>query len=135
MTSIISLENAEIIVNNYGKILSSTPPSLYGLPKSLLVDDKEHIKMAIQVLILAVDNHDNKIQEGLIQAYIYLAQFIDDEKVNLAESGRRILENKNIDEDTKSTEDLELANQAVQTINAIKTEMESLMNEIRLVIT
>jgi len=139
--STISLEQAEIIVSEYGKLLSTTKPSIYGIAISELPYEKELIKTAIQALVLALDNEiDQKIQDSLTQAYVYLAQFIEDEKAKIAESGRIILEKetsktneKNINE--QNNEDLELANQAVQTINAIKSDMENLMNEIRLLIS
>jgi len=139
MEATISIEQAEVIVGEYGKLLSGTEPSIYGIPLSLLPYDKEKIKIAIQTLILAVNKEDQKIHDGLIQAYVYLAQFIEDEKVDIAKQGRIILEKEtseqNIDNNTaKNTEDLELANQAVQTINRIKTEMENLMNEISMLI-
>ena len=139
--STISIEQAEIIVSKYGKLLSVTKPSIYGIAISQLPYEKEQIKTAIQALLLALDNEkDQKIQDGLTQAYVYLAQFIEDEKAKIAESGRIILEKEtsktneeNIND--QNYEDLELANQAVQTINAIKTDMENLMNEIRLLIS
>ncbi len=132
MTSSMSTEQAEIIVSEYGKLLSATNPSIYGVPISQLPYEKEQIKIAIQILILTVDKADEKIQEGLIQAYVYLAQFIEDEKVRLAEKGRTILEKETAEQ---NIEDLELANQAVQTINGIKSDMENLMNEIRLLVS
>jgi len=128
----MSTEQAEIIVSEYGKLLSATNPSIYGIPISQLPYEKEQIKIAIQILILTVDKADEKIQEGLIQAYVYLAQFIEDEKVRLAEKGRTILEKETAEQ---NIEDLELANQAVQTINGIKSDMENLMNEIRLLVS
>ena len=139
--STISIEQAEIIVSEYGKLLSVTKPSIYGIAISQLPYEKEQIKTAIQALLLALDNEkDQKIQDGLTQAYVYLAQFIEDEKAKIAESGRIILEketSKTNEENinNQNYEDLELANQAVQTINAIKTDMENLMNEIRLLIS
>lgn len=139
MTSTANIEQAEIIVGEYGKLLSGTEPSIYGIPLSLLPYEKEQIKIAIQTLILAVNKEDQKIHDGLIQAYVYLAQFIEDEKVDIAEQGRIILEKEASEQDKEdatpqNTDDLELANQAVQTINKIKTEMENLMNEISLLI-
>jgi len=142
MTSTISIEQAEIIVSEYGKLLSTTEPSIYGIAISRLPYEKEQIKIAIQTLLLAISDNNEKdqsIRDGLTQAYVYLAQFIEDEKVIIAESGRTILENESLevnDEsvDNQNTEDLELANQAVQTINRIKTDMENLMNEISLLI-
>lgn len=137
MTSIINIEQAEIIVSEYGKLLSTTEPSIYGIPLSHLPHDKEQIKIAIQTLVLAVDKEDKKIHEGLTQAYVYLAQFIEDEKVTIAEKGRIILEKEAAAENTEpqNTDDLELANQAVQTINRIKSDMENLMSEISLLIS
>lgn len=139
MESTISIELAEDIVGEYGKLLSSTEPSIYGISLSLLPYDKEQIKIAIQTLILAVNKEDQKIHDGLIQAYVYLAQFIEDDKVEIAKQGRIILEKEASEQDinstsAKNTDDLELANQAVQTINRIKTEMENLMSEISLLI-
>jgi hypothetical protein len=140
MTSEQKLEEAEHIVSEYGKLLSTTEPSIYGIAISRLPYSKEKIKIAIQTLILAVDKNDVKVQDGLTQAYVFLAQFIDDEKVDIAEKGRTVLESENQADDKpanekQATEDLELANQAVQTINSIKTEMENLMSEIRLLIS
>lgn len=140
MTSTIDIEQAEIIVSEYGKLLSSTEPSLYGIAISRLPYDKEKIKIAIQTLILAVDKNDKKIQDSLTQAYVFLAQFIEDEKVIIAENGWAILERESSENSDKNiniqdTKDLELANQAVQTINGIKNDMENLMNELRLLIS
>ena len=140
MESTLNIEQAENIVGEYGKLLSGTEPSLYGIPLSQLPYEKEQIKIAIQTLILAIDKEDQKIYNGLIQAYVYLAQFIEDEKVAIAEQGRIILEKEVSAQDKENvnpqnTDDLELANQAIQTINKIKTDMENLMNEISLLIS
>lgn len=140
ITSKISIEQAETIVSEYGNLLSATEPSVYGIAVSLLPYSKEEIKIAIQTLILAIDKKDRKIQDGLIQSYVYLAQFIDDEKVKIADNGRAVLEiDSSIQikeyDNMQNTDDLELANQAVQTINEIKNDMESLMNEIQLLIS
>jgi hypothetical protein len=144
MATTEDIEQAEVIVSEYGKLLSVIEPSLYGIPVSQLPYDKEIIKSAIQTLLLNIDRNNEGIHDGLTQAYVYIAQFIPDEQVEIAERGRAILEseklnNKNIeftDEASMATnsENLELANQAVQTLNRIKTEMENLMNEIRLLI-
>jgi len=136
MSSVMNLEQAEIIVGEYGKLLSATEPSIYGIAISKLPYSKEDIKSAIQTLILTIDKSDMTIHEGLSQAYVYLAQFIPDEKVIHAKKGQDILEKeKNLSTNSDSNpEELELANQAVQTINSIKSDMENLMNEISLLI-
>lgn len=135
MTSKIDIEKAENIVSDYGKFLSSIEPSIYGIAMSRLPHDKELIKTAIQTLILAIDKSDEKIHNGLTQAYVYLAQFIDDERAEVAEHGRIILEKEVSEQKEEDTKNLEIANQAVQTINSIKSDMENLMSEIRLLIT
>ena len=135
MTSKIDIEKAERIVSDYGKFLSSIEPSIYGIAMSRLPHDKELIKTAIQTLVLVIDKNDEKIQSGLTQAYVYLAQFIDDERAEAAEHGRTILEKEAPEQKEENTENLEIANQAVQTINSIKSDMENLMSEIRLLIT
>lgn len=138
MTSTKDIEHAEIIVNDYGKLLSATEPSIYGIALSRLPYDKEVIKSAIQTLLLNIDDHQSDIFQSLTQAYVFLAQFIPDEELAIAEYGRAILEASNMEitnSDIKGTEDdLELANQAIQTINSIKMDMENLMSELRLVI-
>ena len=93
--------------------------------------DKETIKTAIQMIILHIRNDNPEVYDSLSQAYVFLAQFIDDDRAKLAEEGRLILEAEN---ESKTEEELEIANQAVQTINLIKSEMENLMHEIRLII-
>ena len=134
MTSKIDIEQAENIVSDYGKFLSSIEPSIYGIAMSRLPHDKELIKTAIQTLVLEIDKNDEKIQSGLAQAYVYLAQFIDDERAEIAEQGRIILEKEAPEQKKEDAENLEIANQAVQTINSIKSDMENLMGEIRLLI-
>ena len=139
MTSTIDIEQAEIIVTEYGKLLSSIEPSIYGIAISRLPYEKEQIKSAIQTILLAIGKNNKDIYDSLTQAYVYLAQFISDEKVNIAENGRTILEAENLDlengdSNNRTPEELELANQAIQTINGIKADMENLMNEIRLLV-
>ena len=135
----MNIEKAEIIINEYGKLLSSAKPCLYGISLSTLPYEKEEIKVAIQTLILTIDKNDKNIHESLIQAYVYLAQFIADEKVEKARKGQVILEqqtseSKKENDINQNTDDLELANHAIQTINIIKSDMENLMNEIRLIV-
>jgi hypothetical protein len=143
MATTEDIEQAEIIVSEYGKLLSVIEPSLYGTPVSRLPYDKEVIKSAIQTLLLNLESTNEGINDGLTQAYVYIAQFIPDEQVEIAERGRVILESEKLNSNSEltgnestetSSENLELANQAVQTLNRIKTEMENLMNEIRLLI-
>lgn len=144
MATTEDIELAEIVVSEYGKLLSTIEPSLYGIPRSKLPYDKEVIKSAIQTLLLNIERSNEGIHDGLTQAYVYIAQFIPDEQVEIAERGRTILESEKLNtENTEQTvasplmsnaENLEIANQAVQTLNGIKTEMENLMNEIRLLI-
>lgn len=127
MTLDIDFSQAEIIVNDYGKLLAETEPSIYGSPASLLPHEKEDIKAAIQTLLLNIEQDNPAIINGLAQAYIYIAQFIPDDKYQVAQDGKKILEKND-------GENLERANDAIQIINAIKADMETLMNEIRILL-
>ena len=122
MNELTDISQSEKIVQEYGNLLASLEPSLYGTKESLLPYPKEEIKVAIQTIILNIRNDQPEIYDSLTQAYIFLAQFIEDEKADIADQGRKILESE---EETRNEADLEIANQAVQTINMIKSEMEN----------
>ena len=125
----IDLNQAETIVSEYGKLLASIEPSIYGTPESKLPYSKEEIKTAIQVILISLDKDNPEITDSLIQAYVYLAQFISDEDIEIARTGKAVLESEH-----KEQEDLEVANQAIRIISGIKAEMENLMAEIRLLV-
>lgn len=130
MTSESELQHAEQVVSEYGRLLSSVEPSIYGLPQSLLPCDKERIKQSIQTLLLCLDEENEQIREGLVQGYVFLAQFIPDEQAEIAAQGKNM-----IDAENKTPEQLEYANQAIRTLSEIKAEMENLMNDIRMFIS
>ena len=78
-----SIQNANSILNQYGKVLSTFDQSSYGIPLSKLPYDKVEIKNAIQLLLLELGTDDLKIQQGLIQGYVILAQFLPDDKITI----------------------------------------------------
>lgn len=127
MSLTFDLNQAEQVVSEYGKLLASIEPSIYGLPESTLPHSKEEIKAAIQVILINVAKENPQIKDSLVQAYVYLAQFIPDDIAELARNGKAVLE-----AEKKEQQDLELANQAIRIISGIKAEMEDLMAEIRL---
>lgn len=129
MTTDTDFTEAELILHEYGKLLSSVEPSIYGMPLSLLPYDKEQIKSAIQTLLLNLPEDSAQIRDGLVQGYVYLAQFIPDELADQALKGCKAME---IQE--KSAADLELANTAIRILSEIKADMENLMNEIRMLL-
>ena len=129
MTLNIDINQAHIIVGNYGKLLASIEPSIYGTPQSSLPYNKEEIKEAIQVILISLGKENPEIKDSLIQAYVYLAQFIADEDAAVAQNGKAVLESSHHEQQV-----LELANQAIRIISGIKAEMENLMAEIRLLV-
>lgn len=129
MSTDSNFTEAETIINEYGKLLSSVEPSIYGLPLSLLPYDKEQIKSAIQTLILSLPEDNEQIRDGLVQGYVYLAQFIPDDLAEQAQKGCRAMELQE-----KTAEDLELANTAIRILSEIKADMENLMNDIRMLL-
>jgi len=125
-----SIQDANTILKKYGKILSGFDQSSYGIPDSKLPCDKMEIKNAIQLLLLELGSDNSQLQEGLISGYAILAQFIPDEKITILLKANNIFGNDTIDKTS-----YEIAKQASQIINAIKIEMEELMNEIQLYVS
>jgi hypothetical protein len=125
-----ALQDANEILNTYGKVLSEFDQSSYGIPISKLPYDKIQIKNAIQLLLLELGTDDSKLQEGLITGYAILAQFISDEKIAILLKANTIFNNESIDKTS-----YEIAEQASKIINTIKLDMEELMNEIQLYIS
>jgi len=129
-SSAITIQNANTILNEYGKVLSGFDQSSYGIPISKLPYDKIEIKNAIQLLLLELGTDDSKLQEGLIQGYVILAQFIPDEKTAILLQANDIFIKESIDKSSYN-----IAEQASQLINTIKLDMEELMNEVKLFIS
>ena len=123
----LSLDEAQIILSEYGALLSTTEPSIYGLPESLLPHDKSVIKAAIKCLLESDALTDARIRNSLIEAYVFLAHFISDYDAALIAD---IQENWQ----TSAMEhiDLERSQAANRIVNSIKLEMERLLNEIEL---
>lgn len=123
------IAHAERIINAYGGVLARITPSVYGQPASLLPDDKDRIKQAIQVLIWELGDENEALREGLIQGYVLLAQFVVDHEAALLHRGQQIMASAE-----PTQEELKLADQAARIVNRIKLEMETLMEEITLFI-
>lgn len=124
------IKHANSILKEYGKVLSIFDQSSYGIPISKLPYEKIEIKNAIQILLLELGSEDAKLQEGLITGYAILAQFIPDEKIEILVKANSIFNKDNVDKNSYET-----AEHASKIINAIKLDMEELMNEIQLYIS
>jgi len=129
MTTIetLSLDEAQIILSDYGALLSTTEPSVYGLAESLLPHDKSTIKSAIKCLYDSKELREPKIRSSLIEAYVFLAHFISDNDAQIIADiqenwGSGSLDNIDLDKS-------QIANKIV---NSIKLEMERLLNEVEL---
>jgi hypothetical protein len=123
----ITLEDAQIILADYGNLLSTTQPSIYGLPESLLPHDKAAIKSAIKCLLESGAIDESKIRNSLIEAYVFLAHFIPDTDARTITDMQQNWENGSLE-----NIDLEQSQMANKIVNTIKLEMERLLNEIEL---
>ena len=121
-----NLQQAQIIVNEYGKVLATLDGSVYGLPESSLPHAKDKIKSAIHLLLWELEGESSQVCESLAQAYIYLAQFIPDEEAAIVASGQTFLKSSDFDD-----EHIDEAEQAARIINRIKLEMEALLDDVR----
>lgn len=120
---------AEKILNEYGAVLSEVTPSISGLPASLLPHDRDTIKEAIQLLLWELGDGDERLRDGLIQGYVFLGQFIPDHEANIAAQGQQVLRSADPESD-----DWAQADQAARIANRIKLDMESLLEEITLLL-
>ncbi len=123
----LSIIEAQIILNDYGRILSSTQPSVYGLSESLLPHDKSIIKSAIKCLLESDALDEEKIRNSLIEAYVFLAHFISDYDAQLIVDIQKNWESSRLE-----NIDLEKSHAANKIVNSIKLEMERLLNEVEL---
>ncbi|GMR15959.1 MAG: hypothetical protein BMS9Abin31_0258 [Gammaproteobacteria bacterium] len=121
------IKYAEGVLNQYGNVLSTIDHASYGVADSLLPFSKEQIMEAIQVLLLELGDGQESAQDGLIQGYVILAQFIPDEQVAILNSVHSVF-----DVDGIGQQSCTIAEDAGKIITSIKLEMEQLLNEIQL---
>ena len=120
------LDNAQQLVQQYGQILSQLDASSYGHPQSLLPCDKDQLKSALMLLLWEVNQQDKTINDSLVQAYTYLAQFIDDGNAEIVAKSQAIMQSSDM-----GHEDWESVESATRIINEIKLEMEELLKDVQ----
>jgi len=120
------LDDAQKLVQKYGQILSQLDASSYGHPQSLLPCDKDQLKSALLLLLWEVNKQDEAINDSLIQAYTFLAQFIDDDNAQIVAKSQAIMQSSDM-----GHEDWESVETATRIINEIKLEMEALLKDMQ----
>ena len=123
------VEQAEMIVNAYGTILAKLTHVNTALPTSLLPYDKESIKQAIHTLLWEIEDMDDDVRSGLVQAYVFLEQFIPDNKVLVLARGQAAIQSADPERD-----DWYYADEANHILVQIKLAMEEAMREMSLFI-
>lgn len=121
------LQQAEQIVQDYGKLLGNITLAAYAHPGSLLPHTKDQIKDSIQLLLTELGEENIDVKNSLIEAYVLLAKFISEEDAALLEKGREALSKGSAD--SSFVED---AGQATRIINDIKLEMENLTEDLKI---
>ena len=109
------------MVRDYGKVLASLRPEVYGLPESLLPHPKERLRDALRLLLANVPLDQPELREGLLRGYVYLAQFVPDAEAALIARGQALL-------GTVGGNGSE-AEPAMRAINRIKLAMEAALEE------
>ncbi|MGD8484797.1 MAG: hypothetical protein PVJ63_11900 [Thioalkalispiraceae bacterium] len=120
------LDNAQQLVQQYGQILSQLDASSYGHPQSLLPCDKDKLKSALMLLLWEVNQQDKTINDSLVQAYTFLAQFIDDDNAQVVAKSQAIMQSSDM-----GHEDWQSVESATRIINEIKLEMEELLRDVK----
>jgi hypothetical protein len=123
------IQQAENIVNAYGAVLAKLTAVNTALPVSLLPYSKEKIKEAIQTLLWEIEDADTDVRGGLIQAFVYLEQFIPDNKVEILTRGQAAIQSADPDHS-----DWKFADEANRIITQIKVAMEEALEEMRIFI-
>ena len=118
---------AKDIVNAYGKVLAGLEHVNAALPASLLPYSKDEIKASLQTLLWVLDGTDETILNSLAQAYVYLEQFISDNKVEIVARGQAALQSAD-----PQHSDWQYVNEANNIITQIKAAMEESMQDMRL---
>jgi len=121
------IKRAESIVNTYGALLNNLKHVNTALPVSLLPYKKEIIKQAIQTLLWELDDLDGITRNSLVQAYVYLEQFLPDEKVEILARGQAAIQSADPEH-----EDWQYADQANNIVTQIKVAMEDAMQDMRI---
>lgn len=121
------LESAERIVSAYGNLLARLEHVNTALPTSLLPHPKSEIKQAIQTLLWECDGLDHTIHNSLVQAYVYLEQFIPDAKVEIVDRGQAAIQSAD-----PTHPDWHYADEANLIIARIKSDMEDAVQEMRI---
>lgn len=121
------LESAEHIVSAYGDLLARLEHVNTALPLSLLPHPKNEIKQAIQTLLWECDDLDHAIHNSLVQAYVYLEQFIPDNKVEVVARGQEAVKSANPEHP-----DWRYADEANSIITKIKMDMEDAVQDMRI---
>lgn len=114
------------VVSDYGRVLASIQPGLYGLPESLLPHQRARIHRALVTLLKRTEPEPEleAIREGLVRGLVYLAQFVPDDEVAIIRRGQSLLAAGAGADDPDSTA-------ALRIINRIKLDMERAMDEAR----
>lgn len=126
-TTIDRLELAERIVSAYGAVLARLKHVNTALPSSLLPYPKSEIKQAIQTLLWEFDDMDKAVRNSLIQAIVYLEQFIPDNKVETVARGQAALQSADPDHP-----DWIYVDEANRIITQIKMNMEDALQDMRI---
>ena len=121
------IQNAQKIVNLYGDLLASLKHVNTALPESLLPAPKADLKQAIQTLLWELSDMSRETRSALVQAYVFLEQFLADDKVIMLAHGQAALQSADPEHD-----DWDYADEANYIVTQIKVAMENAMDEVRI---
>jgi len=121
------LNTAERIVSAYGDLMARLKHVNTALPSSLLPYPKPDIKQAIQTLLWECDDMDHNVHSSLIQAYVYLEQFIDDAQVEILARGQAAIQSADPEHP-----DWCYADDANRIVTKIKMDMEDAVQDMRI---
>ncbi len=122
---------AENIVHTYGELLAGLKHVNTALSISLLPASKDEIQQSIQTLIWALNDVSGEARSGalngLVQAYVYLEQFLPDDRVEILARGQAAIQSADPEH-----EDWLYADEANYIVTQIKVAMENAVEDMRI---
>jgi len=125
------VEQAEYIVHTYGELLARLKHVNTAQSESLLPAGKDEIRQSIQTLLWELNDLSgearNSAINGLVQAYVYLEQFLPNDRVEIFARGQAAIQSADPEH-----EDWKYADEANEIVTQIKVAMENALEDMRI---
>ena len=113
---------ASRILRDYGRVLGEIEPGCAALPRSFLPHPRGAIQEATLRVLARLDPSDDALRDALIRGFVFLAQFVDDDKAERVADGQAQMDALALEAGAEPQSPQ--AHDALRIVNQIKVEME-----------